>query len=54
VHNLVNRKLGKPRVSYEDARRQWTTPTIKSKTNWVTLAMLAVVLFIIIVTLRRS
>lgn len=54
VHNLINRKLGKPQVSYEDARRQWTTPTVKSKANWVTLAVLAAVLFILIVALRRS
>ena len=54
VHNMVNRKLGKPQVGYEDARRQWTTPTVKSKVSWVTLAVLAAVLFICIVALRCS
>ena len=51
VHNMVNRKLGKPQVGYEDARRQWT---VKPKVSWVILAVLAAVLFICIVALRRS
>jgi len=53
VHNMVNKKLGKPQVSYEDARRQWTTPTIKPKVSWVTLAVaLAAVLFILLLVRR--
>jgi hypothetical protein len=45
--------LGKPQVGYEDACRQWTTPTVK-KANWVTIAVLAVALFIFMLVLRRS
>jgi len=49
VHNQVNKKLGKPQMSLEDAHRRWTTPAAP-KIPWITLAL---VLFILVLLARR-
>ena len=48
VHNLVNKKLGKPQVSYEDARRQWTTPVKQPKVPLITLVILLLLLLLLL------
>ena len=47
VHNMVNKKLGKPQMSYEDAHRRWTTPKTKV-VPWFTLTLMLLLLLLLL------
>jgi hypothetical protein len=52
VHNVVNRRLGKPIVAYDDAFEFWTRPPSKSVDKFT--IFLIVILFLLIIAVVRK
>ena len=53
VHNVVNKRLDKPLVSYQEAFAFWTRPVESEKVveiDWVTVA-LSIILSVLVITL---